>query len=305
MPNDTIHEEIEGWLAADLHQQLSPDERATLQQHLAGCATCHALHEENKTMHQLLEKTLAKESPGLGFEEKMVRRFREGAGPREKGLIGLLSSLIRLRATQVTALAAVLLALVQIGRMVTGEGKLFASRPASLAAAFSDVRRDNYATPERVIASGSNIPTAKEGRPQAKTFREASASSPNDSAKLDLKPAAPSITLTEQKQKEEPAVDEVDRDARQSGSKPGCLPSPAPRDVAEGRKLIRTPARIAGHERTKRRSSACESGTEEHGFSPLRTRASCLTESSRARSSSRLHPKTWIGFSRKRVISAS
>src|SRR5690349_18226374 len=113
MPNDTIHEEIESWLAADLHEQLHPEERASLHQHLAGCANCRALQEENKTMHQILEKTLSKESAGLGFEEKMVRQFRETGAPGEKGLIALLVSLIRLRATQLTALAAVLLALVQ------------------------------------------------------------------------------------------------------------------------------------------------------------------------------------------------
>jgi hypothetical protein len=265
MPNDTIHEEVEGWLAADLHQQLNPDERATLQQHLAGCATCRTLHEENKTMHQLLENTLAKERPDLGFEEKMVRRFRDGAVPREKGLIGLLSSLIRLRATQVTALAAVLLALVQIGRMVTGEGELFASRPASLAA-FSDVRRDKYGTPERLIAAGSGISTAEEARPQAKTFRGAPASLPNDSAKLDLKPAAPPMTLTEQKQKEEPAVDEVDRDAGRVAANE-VPSSPAPSGIADGRKLIRNAQlelQVTSYQTAVERLTSL--AAEEHGF---------------------------------------
>ncbi len=265
MPNDTIHEEIEGWLAADLHQQLDPDERATLQQHLAGCATCRALHEENKTMHQLLERTLAKESPGLGFEEKMVRRFREGAGQRGKGLVGLLGSLIRLRATQVTALAAVLLALVQIGKMVTGEGELFASRPALLAA-FSDARRDKHATPEGVVVTGSNIPTAEEARPQAKMFRGASAPSPNDSANIDLKPAAPPITLTEQKQKEEPAVDEVDRDAGRVAANE-VPASPAPSGVADGRKLVRNAQlelQVTSYQTAVERLTSL--AAEEHGF---------------------------------------
>src|SRR4029453_685608 len=42
--------------------------------------------------------------------------------PQRSGLARLLVDLMRLRATQITAVAAVLLALVQIGRMITGEG---------------------------------------------------------------------------------------------------------------------------------------------------------------------------------------
>ena len=119
---------------------------------------------------------------------------------------------------------------------------------------------------------------------------------PNDSAKLDLKPAAPSITLTGQKQKEEPAVDEVDRDASTKWQQTRLPSSPAPSDVAEGRKLIRTPAQIAGHELQTAVEHLTSLARKNMVLSPLRTRASCSTESSRARSSSRLHPKIWIGF---------
>jgi hypothetical protein len=38
MPNETIHREIESWLAADVHDQLSNDERAAFRQHLVACA---------------------------------------------------------------------------------------------------------------------------------------------------------------------------------------------------------------------------------------------------------------------------
>ena len=69
MPNDTVHEEIESWLAADIHGELTAAERAAFQQHLAGCATCRALQEEEKQMHQLLEDTLAKEAADPALEE--------------------------------------------------------------------------------------------------------------------------------------------------------------------------------------------------------------------------------------------
>ena len=49
MPNETIHDEIEEWLAADVHDQLSDEERAAFQQHLVACASCHALQQEEKT----------------------------------------------------------------------------------------------------------------------------------------------------------------------------------------------------------------------------------------------------------------
>ena len=34
MPNETIHNEIEEWLAADVHDQLADEERAAFEQHL-------------------------------------------------------------------------------------------------------------------------------------------------------------------------------------------------------------------------------------------------------------------------------
>src|SRR5262252_5693856 len=99
MLNEIIHEEIENWLVADLHQQLKPDERTCLENHLAHCDACRALQEENKNMDRLLEKTFAQQGPGLGFEERMLRDFRERIPERGNGLIGLLSTLIRLRIT--------------------------------------------------------------------------------------------------------------------------------------------------------------------------------------------------------------
>ena len=56
MPNETIHDEIESWLAADVHDQLSNDERAAFQLHLAGCPACRALQEEEKKMQRTTRK---------------------------------------------------------------------------------------------------------------------------------------------------------------------------------------------------------------------------------------------------------
>jgi hypothetical protein len=118
----TIHDEIDNWLAADLHGELSDNETSVLHTHLVDCATCRKTHQETKTMNKILEETLAQEKPDPAFERRMLARFRRCV-PEKRGLVKLLSDLKRLRALQITAVVAVLLGLVQIGRMITREGK--------------------------------------------------------------------------------------------------------------------------------------------------------------------------------------
>ena len=165
MPNDTIHDEIESWLAADVHDQLAAEERAAFQQHLAGCASCRALHLEEKQMHQLLEKTLATESADPAFEQRMLSRFRGKVPAPNGGLISFFAGLMRMRAAQITAVAALLLTLVQVGKMVTGEGG--ESQLTRSYASFSPplARNEKKPASERTIVTGSGIPTAQEAGP--------------------------------------------------------------------------------------------------------------------------------------------
>src|SRR5437764_1052866 len=116
----TIHDEIDSWLAADLHGELSNNERNALHAHLLDCAGCRKTHQEIKTMNKILEEILAQEKPDPAFEQRMLAGFRKRA-PQRAGLVKLLVDLMRLRAVQITAVAAALLGLVQIGRMITGE----------------------------------------------------------------------------------------------------------------------------------------------------------------------------------------
>ncbi|MFZ0916642.1 MAG: DUF4349 domain-containing protein [Candidatus Udaeobacter sp.] len=118
----TVHDEIDNWLAADLYGELSNEEQHQLHTHLVECAICRKTHQETKTMNKILEETLAQEKPDLRFEQRMLVRFRNCV-PRRDGLVKWLSDLMRLRAVQITAVAAVLLGLVQIGRMITGESE--------------------------------------------------------------------------------------------------------------------------------------------------------------------------------------
>src|SRR5256884_1507818 len=117
----TIHDEIDNWLAADIHGELSADERSALHAHIVDCAACRKAHQENKVMNKMLEETLAQEKPDPAFEQRMLAGFRNRI-PQRSGLVKLLVDLMRLRAVQITAVAAVLLALVQVGRLITGEG---------------------------------------------------------------------------------------------------------------------------------------------------------------------------------------
>jgi Domain of unknown function (DUF4349)/Putative zinc-finger len=142
----TIHDEIDNWLAADIHDELSEEERSALHTHLVDCAACRKAHQENKVMNKILQETLAHEKPDLAFEQRMLAGFRNRI-PQRSGLVKLLADLMRLRAVQITAVAAVLLALVQIGKMITGES--------------TAVPRN------REYASGEQIPTPPGRVPQA------------------------------------------------------------------------------------------------------------------------------------------
>jgi hypothetical protein len=145
----TIHEEIDNWLVADIHGELSKEERSALHAHLVDCAICRKTHQETKTMNKILEETLTHEKPDPAFEERVLAGFRKRV-PQRSGLVKLVVDLMRLRAAQITAVAAVLLVLVQTGRMITGEGAVvlrnrgyvgreeYATRPAQAPHAFTD-----------------------------------------------------------------------------------------------------------------------------------------------------------------------
>ena len=116
-----IHDDIEPWLAAAVHDQLSNEERAAFEQHLAGCDRCRALFAEEKIMNQMIANTLEEAKPDLAFEQRVVSGFRKVA-PHHSSLAAMIANLFRFRATQIAAVAALLLTLVQVGRQITHEG---------------------------------------------------------------------------------------------------------------------------------------------------------------------------------------
>jgi len=94
----TIHDDIDTWLAADLHSELSSNERSALHAHLVDCAACRKTHQEIKVMHKILEETFAQEKPDPALEQRMLAGFRNRV-PQQSGLVKMLVDLMRLRAT--------------------------------------------------------------------------------------------------------------------------------------------------------------------------------------------------------------
>jgi len=155
----TVHDQIDELLAADVHNQLSEEERHALHTHLVECATCRRAHQENKIMNKVLEETLATEKPDPAFEQRMLAGFRQRSPQWSGGLAKVIADLMRLRATQITAVAAVLLALMQVGRMITGEG-----------AATS--RHREYAAEEQFTANQAPLPASSPVGSLAKSPRD-------------------------------------------------------------------------------------------------------------------------------------
>jgi len=121
MNTTTLHDEIESWLAADIHGQLSEPERNALHQHLVECKACRQLHQEEKIMHKLLEENLATEKADPTFEQRMLSGFCRRVPDNRGNFARFLVNALRARVTQVAAAAVVLLALVQTGRVITHE----------------------------------------------------------------------------------------------------------------------------------------------------------------------------------------
>jgi Domain of unknown function (DUF4349)/Putative zinc-finger len=150
----TVHDEIDNWLAADLYGELSDEEQQELHTHLVECATCRKTHQETKTMNKILEETLTQQKPDPAFEQRMLTGFRNRI-PEKSGLIKSLSDLMRFRAVQVTAVVAVLLGLVQLGRTFTRET---ATTPRT---------RDRYANKQLFEPPSQFAATSEPGRASA------------------------------------------------------------------------------------------------------------------------------------------
>jgi hypothetical protein len=220
----TVHDEIDNWLAADLYGELPDEEQRQLHAHLVECAACRKTHQETKNMNKLLEESLAQQKPDPAFEQRMLTGFRHRI-PEKSGLLKLLTDLMRLRAAQITAVAAVLLGLVQLGRMITGE------------TAVAPRAREGYAN-EQLVKPPSQVAALRVRGGALDKSDELAAARP-EAVPLQ----APPPSLMEMKAKTESPA-ELERTivtgsnipvAEEAGPKPGETPAP---ELAN-RKLIR------------------------------------------------------------------
>jgi hypothetical protein len=236
----TVHNEIDNWLAADLYGELSEEEQRQLHTHLVECAACRKAHQETKTMNKILEETLAQQKPDPAFEQRMLASFRQRI-PERSGPIKLLADLMRLRAAQVTAVAAVLLGLVQLGRMITGET---ATPPAA---------RDRYANEQLFEQPSQVAATSEPGRAGGLgKADELTAGKPKDLALAPPQSAVETKSKLERDFKALPATvapaktAEAEMAAKETGSEGQAMsyatesiPAETPPSALANRKLIR------------------------------------------------------------------
>jgi len=114
--------------------------------HLVECASCRQLHRENKTMNKILEETLVTKKTDASFEQRMLAGFRKRVPDKRGNIVTLIADLMRMRSAQIGAVAAVLLALVQVGRMVTGERQSTHALATSAALEQHYSERDEFAS---------------------------------------------------------------------------------------------------------------------------------------------------------------
>jgi hypothetical protein len=178
-------------------------------------------------MNKILEETLAQEKPDPAFEQRMLTVFRNRI-PERTGLLKLLADLMRMRAAQVTAVAAVLLGLVQLGRMITGET---ATRPAA---------RDRYANEHLFVQPSQVASTSEPARAGALGKADELAATQPQAMPLQAPPPASSVEAKDKMgsfaQAERTIVTGSNIPvAEEAGPKPAETPAP---ELAN-RKLIR------------------------------------------------------------------
>ncbi len=114
-----IHDEIDNYLTADLHNDLSDKEQNALHTHLVECADCRKLHQETKVMSKALEEKFANEKLDAAFEQRMLAGFRTRIPQRTGGIAKFIVDLMHLRAMRIAAAAVIVLILVGTGRWLT------------------------------------------------------------------------------------------------------------------------------------------------------------------------------------------
>ncbi|HEY2626798.1 MAG TPA: DUF4349 domain-containing protein [Candidatus Udaeobacter sp.] len=232
-----IHGEIDNWLAADLHGELSADDRDALHTHLVECGACRKTHQEIKTMNRILEETLAQQKPDPTFEQRMLAGFRDHI-PQRSGFVKLLVDVMRVRTARITAVAVALLALMQIGRMITGERAVLPRRLEHLG-------KEEYATlpGQTLYGLGENLnatrKSEKRGYKGSAVAKLAASFGPTTSQDAGA-PAAPPARLQDERQTLTETEPTIVPGSNIAAAKTGAAtPAETPAPQLANRKLIR------------------------------------------------------------------
>jgi hypothetical protein len=191
-------------------------------------------------MNKILEDTLAQQKPDPAFEQRMLASFRNRV-PERIGLLKLLAGLMRMRAAQVTAAAAVLLGLVLLGTMITRESAVplrardrYANeesleRPSQGAGTLQPARAEvSHKSDE--VAAGKRIDVALAAPPDAAETRS--------NVERDFKAYPATVPSAETAQAEMAARENANEAvATSSAAEPSSAETPPPE--VTNRKLIR------------------------------------------------------------------
>ena len=93
-PHDPRDESLDDLIAAALHGELTPEERARFESRLSTDPAAQAAYQEAQAMHDLLEKNYQSAQPDPAFEQRMVsgvRRQIQSEAHRETALESLLA----------------------------------------------------------------------------------------------------------------------------------------------------------------------------------------------------------------------
>jgi hypothetical protein len=276
----TIHDEIDSYLVADLHNELSEQERHALHTHLVECAACRQFHQENKIMNKILEENLAPQKADPAFEQRMLSGFRNRVPQRGGGLVKLIVDLMRLRTAQITAVAALLLALVQVGRMITepktrylgNEELSVAAQDASSGSREKDSKKDEGASFGDKRARNNSLaqaPVTKRADLAGVAAGKTAGAGGYYTSKDQVNSMSPPPPPSEPEFKEETAAPETKRTIVTGSNIPQGEPAPSSSatSATANRKLIRNAnvdLEIASFDETVRKITAFAS--EERGY---------------------------------------
>ena len=121
MNKTRIHDEIEDWMAGSLCKALSLEEQTCLEDHLAQCASCRILFQEEQKINSMLNTTFQKFQPDPYFEQRILNRFRNQTTRSGFSLIHWLSLLTQSRPVQAVCAVLLLAVMVKSGTVLTRE----------------------------------------------------------------------------------------------------------------------------------------------------------------------------------------